>query len=225
MDEAIVQYQKALEIKPDFEEGHINLGNALLQKGSVDEAIVQYQKALEIKPDYAEAQYNLGNAFTQKGGVDEAITHFQKALEINPDYAEAHNNLGLAFFQTGRMAGAITQYRTALEIKPGNAAAQNNLAWVLAICPQASLRNGNQAVELAQRADQLFGGNNPLVLRTLATAYAEAGRFPEAVETAQRALQLAEAQSNPALANDLRSLMKLFQAGVPFHLPEPTPQK
>jgi len=225
MDEAIVQYEKALEIKPDFAEGHINLGNALLQKGSVDEAIVHYQKALEIKPDYAEAQYNLGNAFTQKGRVDEAITHFQKALEINPDYAEAHNNLGLAFFQKGQMAQVITHYQKALEINPNNAAAQNNLAWMLAICPQASLRNGNQAVELAQRADQLFGGNNPLVLRTLAAAYAEAGRFPEAVETAQRALQLAEAQSNPALANDLRSMMKLFQAGVPFHLPEPTPQK
>jgi tetratricopeptide (TPR) repeat protein len=157
--------------------------------------------------------------------VDEAISHYQKALEIKPDYAEAHNNLGLAFFQKGQMAEAITHYQKALEINPNNAAAQNNLAWMLAICPQASLRNGNRAVELAQRANQLYGGNNPLVLRTLATACAEAGRFPEAVETAQRALQLAEAQSNPALANDLQSLMKLFQAGVPYHLPEPTPQK
>ena len=225
VDEAIVQYQKALEIKPDLAEAHNNLGNALLQKGSVDEAITHFEKTAELKPGNAEAQYNLGNAFAQKGSVDEAISHYQKALEIKPDYAEAHNNLGLAFFQKGQMAQVITHYQKALEINPNNAAAQNNLAWMLAICPQASLRNGNQAVELAQRADQLYGGNNPLVLRTLAAAYAEAGRFPEAMETAQRALQLAEAQSNPALANDLRSLVKLFQAGVPYHLPEPTPQK
>jgi tetratricopeptide (TPR) repeat protein len=225
VDEAIVQYQKALEIKPGLAEAHNNLGNALLQKGSVDEAITHFEKTAELKPGNAEAQYNLGNAFAQKGSVDEAISHYQKALEIKPDYAEAHNNLGLAFFQKGQMAQVITHYQKALEINPNNAAAQNNLAWLLATCPQASLRNGNQAVELAQRANQLYGGNNPLVLRTLATACAEAGRFPEAVETAQRALQLAEAQSNPALANDLRSLVKLFQAGVPYHLPEPTPQK
>jgi Flp pilus assembly protein TadD len=94
---------------------------------------------------------------------------------------------------------------------------QNNLAWLLATCPQASLRNGNQAVELAQRANQITGANNPNFLCTLAAAYAEAGRFTEAVESAQRALQLAGAQSNTALANDIRSEMNLYQAGVPFH--------
>ena len=93
-----------------------------------------------------------------------------------------------------------------------------NLAWVLATCPQASLRNGNKAVELAQRANQFMGDGNPVVLGTLAAAYAEAGRFPEAEETARRALQVAETQSNPALADALRSQLKLYQAGLPFHL-------
>jgi len=139
-------------------------------------------------------------------------------LEIEPDYVEAHNNLGLALLQQGRMAEAITHYQKALDIKPDYPEIQNNLAWVLATCPQASLRNGNQAVELAIRANQLTGNKNPLLLRTLAAADAEAGRFSEAVETAQRALQLAEAQSNTALADVIRSELKLFQAGVPFHL-------
>ena len=78
-------------------------------------------------------------------------------------------------------------------------------------------------MELAQRANQFAGGGNPVFLGTLATAYAEAGRFPEAVETAQRALQLAEAQSNPALADAIRSKLKLYQAGSPFHYAEHTP--
>jgi tetratricopeptide (TPR) repeat protein len=102
---------------------------------------------------------------------------------------------------------------------------QNNLAWLLATCPQASLRNGNQAVELAQRANQITGAKNPNFLCTLAAAYAEAGRFSEAVETAQRALPLAEAQYNTALADDIRSELNLYQSGAPFHLPEPTPPK
>ena len=80
VDEAIIHYQKALEINPDYEEAHNNLGNMLFQKGRVDEAIAHFQKALTIKPDHAEAHYNLGNALLQQGRMDEAIVHFQKAL-------------------------------------------------------------------------------------------------------------------------------------------------
>jgi tetratricopeptide (TPR) repeat protein len=216
--EAIIHYQKALQIKPDYAEAHINLGNALLQKGNVAEAIVHYQKALQINPDFAEARNNLGNALLQKGNVAEAIAHFQRALQIKPGYAGTHYNLGNALLKMGNVDEAISHYQKALQIKPDYAEAQNTLAWVLATCPQASLRNGNKAVKLAQRANQLTGDGNPVVLGTLAAAYAEAGRFPEAVATAQRALQVAETQSNPALADAIRSQMKLYQAGLPFHL-------
>jgi Flp pilus assembly protein TadD len=218
MDEGIVHFQKALEIKPDHAETHYNLGTALLQKGNVDEAIVHFQKALEIKPDHAEVHNNLGTALLRKGSMDEAIVHFQKALEIKPGYAEAHYNLGNALLRKGSMDEAISHYQKALEINPDYAEAQNNLARVLATSPRASLRNGNQAVMLAQQANRLTGGENPIILSTLAAAYAEAGRFPEAVETAQRALQLAGTQSNPTLADDIRSQMKLYQTGLPFHL-------
>jgi tetratricopeptide (TPR) repeat protein len=220
VDEAIAQYQMALQIKPDYAEAHINLGNALLQKGKVDEAVAQYQTALQIKPDLVEAHCDLGNALLQKGDVDEAIIHYQTALQIKPDNAEVHNNLGNILLQKGKVNEAIAQYQAALQIKPDYVEAQNNLAWVLATCPQASLRNGNKAVELAQRANQLTGDGNPGVLGTLASAYAEAGRFPEAVETAQRALHLAQTQSNTALADAIRSQLKLYQAGHPFHYTE-----
>ena len=121
------------------------------------------------------------------------------------------------------MEEAISQFQKALAIKPGYVAAQNNLAWVLATSPQASLRNGIKAVGLAERANQLAGGKNPVILATLAAAYAEAGRFPEAIETAQRALRLAEGQSNTALAGALQSQLKLYQAGIPFHGTEQAP--
>jgi tetratricopeptide (TPR) repeat protein len=218
VDEAIAHFQRALEITPDNAVAHYNLGNALFQMGHVDEAIVHFQRALEIKPDYAEAHYNLGNALLQMGHAEEAIAHFQRALEIKPDYAVAHYNLGNALLKRGSVDEAIVHYQKALQINPDDAGALNNLAFVLATCPQASLRNGNQAVALAQRANQLTGDGNPAVLGTLAAAYAEAGQFPEAAKTAQHALQVAETQSNPALANALRSQLKLYQAGIPFHL-------
>jgi tetratricopeptide (TPR) repeat protein len=217
-DEAIAQLQRALQLNPDLANTHDIVGNALLQKGKVDEAIAEYHLALQINPRLAEACYNLGNARLRQGKVDEAIAQYQKALEINPDFADAHDNLGTALLHQGNTAEAIAQYRMALRIKPDKAEIQNNLAWLLATCSQASLRNGNQAVALAEQANQLTGYDNPVVLDTLAAAYAEAGRFPEAVTIAQRALRLAEARSNTALTVSLQSQLQLFQAGRPFHL-------
>ena len=220
MEEAISCYQKALEINPNHAKAHNNLGNAFRQQGRLEEAIAHFQKALAINPDYAEVHNNLGVVFTQQGRIEGAISQFQKALEIKPDYAEAHYNLGNAFLQQGHVEEAIAHFQKALAIKPDYAEAQNNMAWVLATCPQASLRNGIKAVGLAERANQLTSGENPVILATLAAAYAEAGRFPEAIETVQRALHLAEAQSNTALAGALQSQLKLYQAGLPFHVTE-----
>jgi superkiller protein 3 len=217
--EAIAHVQRALQIKPDFANAHDVLGNALLQKGNVAEAITQFQEALQINPHNAEACYNLGNARLRQGNVAEAIAQYQMALQIKPDFADAHNNLGTARLHQGNVAEAIAQYQKALQLKPDKAEVQNNLAWLLATCPDASLRDGNQAVALAQRANRLTGDGNPVVLDTLAAAYAEAGRFPEAVTTAQRALHLAEARTNTALVGSLQSQLKLYQEGRPFHLP------
>jgi len=218
----VVQFQKALAITPNLAITHYNLGNALLRRGRLDEAIAQYQKALAIQPDFAKAHSNLGNAFLQQGRLDEAIAQFQKALAIDPDDAKAHSNLGNALVQQGRVDEAIVQYQAALAIQPDYLEVQNSLAWVLATCSQAPLRNGHNAVKLAQRANQLSEGGNPVILCTLAAAYAETGRFPEAETTAQHALQLARTQSNTALADELQSQMKLYQAGIPFHNTEET---
>jgi protein O-mannosyl-transferase len=222
MDEAITHFQRALAINPGDAPAHYNLGTALQQEGRVDEAITQYQNALQIDPDDVDAHNNLGSALRQKGRVDEAISHYQAALKIKPDFAEAHYNLGNVFLQMGNASEAIAHFQQALEIKPGQPGAQNNLAWLLATCPEASLRNGAKAVELARQANALTGGENPLMLHTLAAALAEAGRFSEAMETAQHALGLAEAQANTGLAGALQSEMKLYQAGMPFHSPAQT---
>jgi tetratricopeptide (TPR) repeat protein len=106
-----------------------------------------------------------------------------------------------------------------LQIDPAQPVVENNLAWLLAVCSKASVRNGGKAVELARQANAQTGGENPIILHTLAAAYAEAGRFSDAVETARHALRLAGAQSNPGLAGLLESELKLYQAGKPFHIP------
>jgi tetratricopeptide (TPR) repeat protein len=216
-NEAIAYYQEALEINANNAGAYNNLGNALIRKGRVDEGITHLQKALEINPKLAEAHSNLGNALLQKGqAAAAAIAEYQKALEINPNHAGIHNNLGLAYSKNGAVKEGMAEYEKALEIDPQFTDAQNNLAWAMATGPEASLRNGNKAVELAERADQLSMGGDPNIAGTLAAAYAEAGRFSKAITTAKRAMQLALAQKDTAMVDALQIQIKLYKAGFPF---------
>jgi tetratricopeptide (TPR) repeat protein len=222
VDEAIAHFQYALKILPTYGTALCNLGDAFDKKGRVDEAIRQYQEALKFQPTFFIVHNTLGLDLLRRGRVDEAITHFQQAVELVPDYVDGHVNLGNAFLQKRNAGEAIARFQEALQLKPADPTGQKDLAWLLATCPDASLRNGNKAVDLARQANATTGGEDPLMLHTLAAALAEAGRFPEAVETARRALRLARAQSDTRLAGALESEMKLYQAGAPFHGPGQT---
>ena len=224
LDEAISHFQTALNIRANNPQTHYNLGsalvhnnlgNALVRKKLVDEAITHYEKAVELRPDYADGHYNLGSALLQEGRIDEAIAHWQKTLSLQPNDAEAHTTLGDALLRKGEIGEAIAHYEKALEIAPHSLLTLNNLAWALSTCPDASRRNGARAIELAQEADQLAGGQNPIFIRTLAAAYAENGRFNDAIETAQRAVQLALAQDNFALASKLEKDIDLYRKFSP----------
>jgi tetratricopeptide (TPR) repeat protein len=215
-EEAIAQYRKALGIKPEYAEARSNLGIALFDRGEKNEAVAQYRKALEIDPNYVKAHYNLGNALAAEGQLEEAIAHFRMAVKIKPDYANAYSSLGLVFLEKGDIKKSIDSWQQALEVKPDQPDVQNNLAWLLATAPDASLRNGAKAVALASRADQLNGGGNPIVLHTLAAAYAETGRYGDAAATARRALELAVAQKNDDLAAKLQMEIKLYETNRPM---------
>jgi protein O-mannosyl-transferase len=217
LDEAIGQYQIALQINPGDAARHIALGSLLLQRGRMDEAIAHFQKSLQIKPDDANAQNNLGSVYLQLGRMDDAMVHFQHALQIDPDYAEVHNNLGLVFLKKGELDQAHAQFERALQLGPHNPQVLKTVAWVLATCPEASARNGGKAVQLAQQANDLAGGKNPAMLRTLAAAFAEARRFGDAVRTAQEAMALARAAGQQDLALRLEAESKRYEAGFPLH--------
>jgi tetratricopeptide (TPR) repeat protein len=220
VDDAIVHYQKALAIWPGYAAAACNLANALIVRqlpGDLDDAIARYSMCLAQAPDQAEAQYNLASALLRKGRTDEAIMHYEKALELLPENADAHANLGSALLAKGRVVDAIAQYKAALRLAPRNVAAQSNLAWLLATSPDPSLRNGPEAVLLAEQASRSSDGKRPLALRILAAAYAEAGRFSEAKATAHEALQAADDQGNSALSDFLRREIALYESGQPYH--------
>jgi len=212
--EAIDHFRKALELLPSHGAAHNNLGNALLQTGSSDEALPHLKLAVEIIPGSSEAHYNLGNAMLRGGNPSDAIREFQEALSINPSSAEVQNTLGSVLAGTGSPQKGIVHLQRAIKLDPENPAFLNNLAWVLATCPDHSLRDASTAVDLAEKATRLDGGNNPSHLRTLAAAYAWADRFDAAVQTAERAEQLAQAQGNPALCGFLQNDLLNYRNGT-----------
>jgi tetratricopeptide (TPR) repeat protein len=151
--------------------------------------------------------------------VDEAVVQYRKALELKPDSAGTEYGLGNGLLGQGHVDEAVAHFSRALELQPTLTQAQANLAWIMATSPEDSLRHGQKAVELAQRANQSSGSSDPMILRILAAAYAEVGRFSDAAETAQRARQIAESQANSMLAARLRAQVELYQAGSPLRVP------
>ncbi len=194
-DEAIVESQKALEIKPDFAAAHNNLGNALLQNNqsgdgvrgqepAVDEAIEHFRKALQIKPDFTQARSNLAKALWQKGQMDEAIAQFQKTLEIEPNDAEAEFCLGTAFLQKREVNEAIAHYQKALEINPDYAEARCSLGNAFVAEGKYSEAIANYEAAVRIRPDYLEAHHN------LGCMLAAIGKSDEALEQFNEALRL-----------------------------------
>jgi tetratricopeptide (TPR) repeat protein len=196
-----------------------NLGIIFLDKGQLDEAISKLQAAIDLRPENAPAHDNLAKALLRKGQVSEAMVHYRKFLELEPANVEARNRLGTALIQQGHVREAIDQWQEALATQPENGNAASNLAWVFATCPEDSIRDGTRAAELGERALRISGGKIPMIYKVLAAAYAENGRFAEAVETAQRGAELATGQGNPALAAELENNIALYQSGRPLRDP------
>jgi len=169
-----------------------------------------------MRPDYFLAHYGLGRALVDKGELDAAVENCRAALLIRPEDPDCHTVLAIALDEKGETAEAIRHYEQALKISPKSISALTNLAWVLATCPDGSLRNGSRAVEIARQADQLLGGTNTLVLRALAAAYAESGQFEKATRTAQAAIQLARMHRDDSSMAELEQDIALYRLDIPY---------
>jgi tetratricopeptide (TPR) repeat protein len=220
VQEALSHEQKAVRLNPNYVEARNDLGVALQRAGRLQEAITQYQSALRIKPDSAEAHCNFGNALFELGKFKEAVGHYEQALQIKPGYARANLNLTVAQYRlanaldrTGRSREAIGHYEQAIRLQPDFADACNDLAWLLATHVPAEGGDVARAVDLAQRACELTDNRRAGHLDTLAAAYAAAGRFREAVATAEKAIELARTASPPKAVGEYEARLELYRSG------------
>ena len=209
-------WRYALTITPQNDVAEVGLGGILFERGQIDESTECFRRALRMRDGNVAAHYGLGKALAAKQKTDEAIFHFEKALEIQPDSITASNELGVMFASKGEIANAIAVWRRTLTFDADDAVAANDLAWVLATAADADLRNGKEALALAQRAIR-FGSENPYTLRALAAAQAENGQFEDAAATAERGENLARKQGDSVMSESLHDCGTLFRRGQPLH--------
>ncbi len=216
LEDAAAEYLKAVEIRPDFAVAHNNFANILLTQGRNDEAIAEYRKAIALDSKYADACNNLGAVLAGRGELDAAVALFRRAVQITPTSATAHGNLGMALSKQGKIEEAMDQWRERVRLQPNDPRAISQLAWAMATRPEPSIRNEKEAIELAEWAVTLSHGHEPVPLNTLAAAYAQAGRFSDALKTAQKALRLALQQQDQPLAESIRAKIALYRSHTPY---------
>ncbi|HME88991.1 MAG TPA: tetratricopeptide repeat protein [Chthoniobacterales bacterium] len=228
LEDALSYFERALAVRSSSKHSHYrlslaiiqdNMGEVLARKGRMDDAASHFWQAISSRPDYPDAHYNLGVLFFRNGDFDRAIEQWRTTLSISRNDPGTHAMLANALVQKGLFREASDHYEIALRSEPDASLPLNNLAWLLSTGPDESLRNGAKAVELAARLNQVTNRNNPFFIRTLAAAYAEAGRFENAVEAGQVASDLANAQGQQALARLIEEETDLYRRHLPFRDP------
>jgi tetratricopeptide (TPR) repeat protein len=216
---ALAEWRKALDIDASDARSNNGVAISLTQAGDSEEAIRYFRRATELNHDFFEAYYNLGLELIKKNQLDGAIAAWQNAVRIRPDFAAGHENLGYAYYLQGNFADSLNHLRLALQTEPDKVSVLNLAASLLATCPDASLRDGKEAVRLADHARQLTAGQDSSILDTLSAAYAESGRFPQAIQTEQQAMVIAKQQGKLLLAGTLSSHMERFSSNRPLREP------
>ena len=127
LNEASMDYENALILKPDYAEVHYNLGITLRELGNFNAAINSYKNALGIKHEYPRVHNNLGNIFLELGQLKDAVNHFEWAIAFQSNFAEAYNNLGFTQKELGFVQSSIKNFEKAIEIDSNFVDAHSNL--------------------------------------------------------------------------------------------------
>ncbi len=213
--EAARQFTMALKVRPSAE-AHHNVAFALQYLRKYEEAVEHYRAALALRPAYRDALNNLATALFELGYVEESIAYLEEAKRLDPAFPDAYLNLGTFLMRSGRPAESIEALRQGLANAPYDPRTAMKLAWLLSTCTQASLRNGTEAVRLAETVCELTGYRIPQALDVLAAAYAEMRQYSKALKIAGRAHPLAISVGLPDLADEIQSRMKSYETKRPF---------
>jgi tetratricopeptide (TPR) repeat protein len=216
-NEAIYYYDELVRQQKGSAEFYCNLAFALATQKKYDEAMKSLTTALELDPNFPDIHKKMGLLLLDTGKLNEAIGYFNQALITGSNKEDIYECLGTAYHRSGNYEQAIQSWTKALELKPENASILNNLAWFLATGVNVTAEDANKAIGFAERACELTEHKDSGTLDTLAAAYAAAGRFEDAVKTANKAVDIAKAAGQDSEAGEIQSKLKLYQAGQRYH--------
>jgi tetratricopeptide (TPR) repeat protein len=217
--QAVAQLLLALQIDPSSSDARLGYGKGLLAQNQPAEAERQLTRVLAADPGRPEAQYWLGRAQLKEGKLAEAGAQFAKCSKLARKFPDAQFQLAVILARQGKIQEAMENYRQAKNVPAAapDSDVMNNLAWIMAASPLPENRDGAQAVQLATRARDLDHSQHAVIIGTLAAAYAEAGRFDEAMAAAQQAHDLALAQGAKELAARNLELLAIYRSHRAFH--------
>jgi tetratricopeptide (TPR) repeat protein len=203
--------ERRLQLEPPEPVALLTRGNLHAQLGELEAALADFTALLQQQPGTVLALRARALSFARLHRFEEALADLNEALRVDATCADAWLERGRVYQNQGRYPAALADYQKALDLKPTEARSYNQYAWMLAACPQAAYRDGARAVALALRGCELTNWQDANFLDTLAAAYAECGRFEEAVAWANKALALADAETEEAV----RGHVQLFRNGRP----------
>ena len=211
-----VLWRDAIQKRPVNPRARITYGLELLKQRRHAEAEAQLRTAVGLDERNASAQLNLGVVLCSAGKFDEGIERLARALSLNPEYTQVYGNLGEAYASQGRMQSALKYFLLALQKEPDDVFLLNRAGWLMATSADEAVRDGTRAVEIASRALKLTNAQDVESLDTLAAAYAEMNRFPDASTTQMEAIRLARLKGRADILPELESRLRLYQAGQKF---------
>ena len=219
---AVRQFEEALSLKPDLAEARGNLALAFLRSNQSDAAIKHGKEALRLDPSSSKFSTLLGTAFWHKGDILQAVHYFRLATHLTPTFPQAHYSLGLIYLKEANAFtddpphDAVAHFDEAFHIDPESVQVAHALAWTLSTFPDATVRNGARAVQIAEKACEQSDYQDPILLDTLAAAYAETGDFHAALRVAQKAAELAGIQHQQTLVSQITNRLQFYKAGQPY---------
>jgi Tfp pilus assembly protein PilF len=210
LNKAEREFKNALEAKPN-EASHTSLGYVYQRQKRYEAAMDQYDKALKLKSQHIGALNNLAVVYYELGNIDKALKIIQNALEIDPESTDGYLNMGTFLRQKGNRKDAVKYFRRGMELAPGDMRFLYQLSWILATAPEKSVRDGIEALHLAEKICESTNFKHPGALDLLSVALAENGQFKKASETGQKAYLLAVKKKNKKLAEEISARQKMFE--------------
>jgi tetratricopeptide (TPR) repeat protein len=229
-DKALRDFQTAIDMGSQTAVIYIARGTIFLNKRDTKKAFSELMRAQEIDPRHPDAYAAIASMFLMQGKTEKALKVLDQAVEIDPQCADSRGNRAVIFLSLGKYDKALDDLDELLKLAPNSARAQRERAWILATCPDAKIRDGDQALASATKACALTEWNEPHSLATLAAACSEVADFDGAVKWQQKAIDLVSDKN--ADKHEYRRLLDRYKAKKPYHrlkllqelgLPDPHP--